>query len=137
MLLHSHKVVASVNPRVSVEMASLTKIMTCIVSLEIAKKLCVNVKQEEVTIGLFEENIGGTSAHIKKGEIYTIWQLLFGLMLPSGNDASLALAVWGGRKLMEYEAAAKTRLGSSSHQIRSDITSNLIPKRDAFCRFIQ
>ena len=48
-------------------MASLTKIMTCIVTLEIAKKFCVNVKQEEVTIGLFEENIGGTSAHIKKG----------------------------------------------------------------------
>lgn len=24
-------------------------------------------------------------------------------MLPSGNDASLAIAVWGGRKLLEYE----------------------------------
>ena len=26
---------------------------------------------------------------------------MYGLMLPSGNDASLALAVWAGRKLLE------------------------------------
>ena len=51
-------------------------------------------------IGLFEQNIGGTSANIKKGEIYSIEQLLYGLMLPSGNDASVAIAVWGGRILL-------------------------------------
>ena len=33
MLLNSHKVVVSLNPRVAVEMASLTKIMTCIITL--------------------------------------------------------------------------------------------------------
>ena len=48
-----------------------------------------------------ESNIGGTSARLKIGQIYTVDQLLYGLMLPSGNDASLALAVWGGRKLLE------------------------------------
>lgn len=53
-----------------------------------------------VTIGFYEQNIGGTSARIQKGEIYSIEQLLYGLMLPSGNDASLALAVWGGRILL-------------------------------------
>ena len=26
--------------------------------------------------------------------------MFYGLMLPSGNDASLALAVWGGKKLL-------------------------------------
>ena len=50
-----------------------------------------------MTIGVFEQNIGGTSANIQKGQIYTIYQLLHGLMLPSGNDASLAIAVWGGK----------------------------------------
>jgi hypothetical protein len=33
MLLHSHKVLASFNPRAVSEIASLTKIMTCIVTL--------------------------------------------------------------------------------------------------------
>ena len=50
-----------------------------------------------------ESSIGGTSAQLRKGQIYTIEQLLHGLMLPSGNDASLALAVWGGRKLLEKD----------------------------------
>ena len=95
--MHSHQVIVSLNSRTAVEMASLTKIMTCIVALDIAKKYNLNLNEEIVTIGLFEQNIGGTSANIKKGEIYTIWQLLHGLMLPSGNDASLAIAVWGGR----------------------------------------
>jgi len=50
-----------------------------------------------------ESNIGGTTASLQSGQIYTIQQLLYGLMLPSGNDASVALAVWGGRKLLERE----------------------------------
>ena len=33
MLINSHKVIASLNPRVPVEVASLTKIMTCILTL--------------------------------------------------------------------------------------------------------
>ena len=44
MLLNSHKVLASMNPRVAAEMASLTKIMTCIVTIEIAKRFCLNMK---------------------------------------------------------------------------------------------
>jgi serine-type D-Ala-D-Ala carboxypeptidase (penicillin-binding protein 5/6) len=102
MLLNSHKVVASLNPRAPVEIASLTKIMTCLIVLETAKRMGVDIKIEEVTIGQFEQNIGGTSARISRGEVYTVEQLLFGLMLPSGNDASLALAVWAGRKFLEY-----------------------------------
>ena len=51
-------------------------------------------------IGRYETNIGGTTADLKMGQIYTIKQLLYGLMLPSGNDASLALAVWAGRKYL-------------------------------------
>lgn len=28
---------------------------------------------------------------------------MYGLMLPSGNDASLAIAVWGGKMLMSED----------------------------------
>jgi D-alanyl-D-alanine carboxypeptidase (penicillin-binding protein 5/6) len=56
-----------------------------------------------VKIGKYEDSIGGTSANLQRGQIYTVAQLLYGLMLPSGNDASLALAVWCGKKLLLAE----------------------------------
>lgn len=43
--------------------------------------------------------IGGTTAHIKEGMRYSIYDLMVGLMLPSGNDASLVLAENLGRFL--------------------------------------
>lgn len=74
--------------------------MTCIIVLEIVDKFCLKLEEIEVEIGKFETNVTGTSAHIKQGEIYTVEQLLFGLMLPSGNDASLVLGIWGGKILI-------------------------------------
>lgn len=41
--------------------------MTCITAIDIAKRFCLKIEQEFVLIGVFEENIGGTSANIKKG----------------------------------------------------------------------
>lgn len=34
----------------------------------------------------------GTSARLKYGDVLSIWDLLHGLMLPSGNDAAFSLA---------------------------------------------
>lgn len=65
--------------------------------------MCVDIYCEEVLIGKMESSIGGTTAHLQKGQIYTIEQLLHGLMLPSGNDASLALAVWAGKILLKKD----------------------------------
>lgn len=36
--------------------------------------------------------IGGTSAKLQVGEVYTINELLYGMMLPSGNDAAIAIS---------------------------------------------
>ena len=73
--------------------------MTCALALEICHKFGVNLKKHEYDIGPFETSIEGTSAELKNGEVYTIEQLLYGLMLPSGNDASLALASFCGKLL--------------------------------------
>jgi D-alanyl-D-alanine carboxypeptidase (penicillin-binding protein 5/6) len=35
----------------------------------------------------------GTTAHLKAGDSLTVKDLLHGLLLPSGNDAAMALAV--------------------------------------------
>ena len=94
------RAISCYNSKTSQEVASLTKIMTCVVTIELCERLNINIDREEVTIGKFESSIGGTTAELRQGQIYTVRQLLYGLMLPSGNDASLALAVWAGRKLI-------------------------------------
>ena len=46
-------------------------------------------------------NIRGTTAKLKKGDILTVEQLLYGMMLPSGNDAAFVLAKYFGRLIFE------------------------------------
>jgi D-alanyl-D-alanine carboxypeptidase (penicillin-binding protein 5/6) len=74
--------------------------MTAILVIEICRLNSIDIYAEEMTVSTFEEGIPGTTASIRQGEVYTIEQLLHGLMLPSGNDASVTLAVWGGLQLL-------------------------------------
>lgn len=41
----------------------------------------------------------GTSANLRSGDRLLVIDLLFGLLLPSGNDAALALAQYFGKFL--------------------------------------
>lgn len=67
--------------------ASTTKIMTCIIVLE-------NIQLDKrVTIGDEVLDSYGTNIYIKPGEVMSVEDLLYGLMLRSGNDAALTLAV--------------------------------------------
>ena len=55
--------------------------------------------------------LGGTTAYIQEGLRYSVYDLLIGLMLPSGNDASLVLAENFGRYLVfENERTSLTTL---------------------------
>ena len=138
-------IVVSLNSKSGQEVASLTKIMTCMVVIETCQNLGVHLDQEEVVIGKKEANIGGTSACLDPFQIYTIEQLLFGLMLPSGNDASLALAVWCGRKLLHRDfhqkanASSKIRKETSTRNIDSVTLSmgGKITKSEGYNRFLQ
>lgn len=67
--------------------ASITKIMTCIVVLENANL------DKEVTVGEEVLKMYGTNIYIEVGEKLKIKDLLYGLMLRSGNDAAITLAV--------------------------------------------
>lgn len=73
--------------------ASVAKIMTAVVALDRASlNFDIKVSSQAASIG--EAVMGLTS-----GEILTVEELLYGLMLPSGNDAAEALAgnIAGGR----------------------------------------
>ncbi len=67
-------------------MASTTKILTAIVVIENC-----NLDQE-VKITRDTTNIEGSSIYLEEGEILTVKELLYGLMLRSGNDCACTLA---------------------------------------------
>ena len=66
--------------------ASTTKILTLITALENSNR------KEVVIISERAASMEGSSAYLKAGEKYTFSDILYGMMLPSGNDASVALA---------------------------------------------
>ncbi len=72
---------------VRLPMASTTKIVTAATVLS----LCDNL-QEEVIIPPEAEGVEGSSVYLKRGDEYSVEDLLYGLMLRSGNDCAVALA---------------------------------------------
>ena len=70
--------------------ASTTKIMTALIVCEQCNVLDrVRIPDEAV-------GIEGSSIYLKAGEVLTVQELLYGLMLHSGNDAAVALAIYCG-----------------------------------------
>lgn len=89
----------AVNGKERREMASLTKIMTCYIVLRLLKRLPGITMCTSVQVSRTAAQIVGTSADLEEGDEVTIWDLLHGLMLPSGNDAAYCLAEFFGRQL--------------------------------------
>ena len=82
----SGRVLYEKNGNKQTPMASTTKIMTAIVVLENAKL------NEVVKIDSKAAGTGGSRLGLKKNDKITVNDLLYGLMLRSGNDAAVALA---------------------------------------------
>ena len=70
--------------------ASTTKIMTALIVCEQCNVLDrMRIPKEAV-------GIEGSSMYLQEGEVLTLQELLYGLMLSSGNDAAVALAIYCG-----------------------------------------
>ena len=70
--------------------ASTTKIMTALIVCEQCNVLDrMRIPKEAV-------GIEGSSMYLREGEVLTLQELLYGLMLSSGNDAAVALAIYCG-----------------------------------------
>lgn len=82
----SKSMIIGKNEDIKSAMASTTKIMTTIVILE---KADLN---ETVTVSAKAGGIGGSRLGLKRGDKASVRDLLYGLMLRSGNDAAVALA---------------------------------------------
>lgn len=86
MEVQSGQVLFAQNEDERLPMASTTKIMTALVAVEQGdpRQLCVVSKRAAGT--------EGSSLYLKAGEVYTLEQLLYGLLLRSGNDAAAVIA---------------------------------------------
>lgn len=84
------------NKDLRLEMASTTKIVTALVAIENCE-LDKQVKVADEAVG-----VEGSSIYLKYGEIWTIRDLLYGLMLRSGNDAAVAIAVAVGGSVNNF-----------------------------------
>ena len=84
------------NENLRLPMASTTKAMTALVVLENAS-LSDIVEIPPAAVG-----IEGSSVYLKKGERFTVEELLYALMLRSGNDAAVALALHTSGSVEEF-----------------------------------
>jgi D-alanyl-D-alanine carboxypeptidase len=74
-------------------MASTTKITTAILALEYGKL-------DDVVTVTSQDMIWGTKMGLQPGERQTLRNLLYGLLIPSGNDAAMTIARYVGSKTM-------------------------------------
>ena len=84
----SGRVLYEKNPDERSLIASTTKIMTALIVCEQCNVLDrMRIPKEAV-------GIEGSSMYLREGEVLTLQELLYGLMLASGNDAAVALAIY-------------------------------------------
>lgn len=92
----SKRIIYGKNENKRVAMASTTKIMTAIIVIENANL------EDEVTISAKAGSIGGSRLGLKKDDKITVKNLLYGLMMRSGNDAAVALAEYVGGSVQGF-----------------------------------
>lgn len=89
----SLSVLYSKNADTRLGMASTTKIMTALVAIE------NSYPDDEFIIPKEAVGIEGSSVYLKEGEPLTIRELLYCLLLESGNDAATAIALYCGKSI--------------------------------------
>ncbi len=104
------------NAEVRLPMASTTKILTAILILEDCDL------DAEVEIPAAAEGVEGSSVYLRAGEIYTVRDLLYGLMLRSGNDCATALALFRSGSIPAFAAemtARAAQMGATNSAFRN------------------
>ena len=84
------------NAHEALPMASTTKVMTALLALEKGNL------SDTVTAGPNAFGVPGTSIYLSLGEQLTLEEMLYGLMLASGNDAAVAIAEHIGGTVADF-----------------------------------
>ena len=114
MSLDNGEIVYTMNPDERRPMASITKIMTFIVAYESIE----DIENTYITVSeKVEDELEGTGsslAGIYVGEELTGYELLNLMMIPSGNDAALTLAIYCDEHKDKVEAYRNSKYGTGS-----------------------
>ena len=94
------------------DIASTTKMMTAFIVCELAKA-DEKVLQEEITFSETADKTTGTTSDVRTGEKLTVGELLYGLLLPSGNDAAVAFAEHFGDRLNAGLLQSRLQVGEA------------------------
>lgn len=84
---NTNKVLYEFNSSKRLPMASTTKIATAIVAIENCKDFDTKFRVSDKSVG-----VEGTSIYLKEGEELSMRELLYGLILASGNDCAVAIS---------------------------------------------
>lgn len=103
-------------------MASTTKMMTALLVARLAKRDAA-VLEEELLISKSTDETRGSSAGIREGERVSVNDLLYGLLLPSGNDASMAFAEHFNDRFPPADDAPET--GPAADPLRTNFIAEM------------
>jgi len=81
--------------------ASISKVMTCLICIELIDEIECDPSDTYIQVNSRAAGVKGTTAKLKKSDIISVQDLLYGLMLPSGNNAAYSLAENFGEYLKE------------------------------------
>jgi D-alanyl-D-alanine carboxypeptidase (penicillin-binding protein 5/6) len=98
-------------------MASTTKILTCIIVLE-------NLDlDEQAYVSSYAASMPKVKLYVKCGEVYTVRNLLFSMMLESHNDSAVVLAECLGKKYLPDELADKNTSDYTTEESRKAVAA--------------
>lgn len=105
MIQETGEIIYEYNGDVKSSMASTTKIMTALIAVE-----CCNLSDEAV-VSDFASRQEGSSAYLGAGDRIPVKELLYGLMLNSGNDAAVVIAehVSGSVEAFAYKMTERAK----------------------------
>ncbi|MCP3763234.1 D-alanyl-D-alanine carboxypeptidase [Domibacillus sp. A3M-37] len=96
MDMESGRVLVQKDAHVRRPIASITKIMTALLAVESGQL------KETVSISDRARQVEGSSIYMEKGDKLTLEELVYGLMLRSGNDAATAISEYVGGSTEEF-----------------------------------
>ncbi|HIT44586.1 MAG TPA: D-alanyl-D-alanine carboxypeptidase [Candidatus Aphodovivens excrementavium] len=90
--------------RSATQIASITKVMTALVALDAVDEGIVSL-DDTLTVSAAAAEVGESSAGLQEGDKLDLNTALYALMVPSGNDAAIAIAEYVGQRMLDAGAA--------------------------------
>lgn len=107
-------------------MASTTKIMTALLAIENASV------DDMITVPSEAYGSEGSSMYLEKGEVISLKDLLYGLMLMSGNDAAITIASYIGGSVERFAQMMNSRAKQLGANNTNFVTPNGLPDKNHY-----